>query len=61
MATLLTILNIIFWFSVIVIVVTYIINSLTDWTDEEVTAYMKVFSIIALIVAAIIFIIKYTI
>lgn len=59
MTTLLIILNIIFWFSVSVTIVTYIINSLTDWTDAEAVGLMKAFSTIALVVAAIIFIIKY--
>lgn len=61
MTTLLVILNIIFWFSVSVTVVTYVINSLTEWTDSEAIGIMKVFSTIALVMAATILIYKYSV
>lgn len=42
MAPVIVILQIIFWFSFSVAAVTYIVNSLTDWTDQEIIGCMKV-------------------
>lgn len=57
MVSVFVILQIIFWFSLSVTAIMYLLNSLTDWTDQESIGIMKSFGTVAAVVGIFNFII----